>query len=262
MLLTFCKMQALPLRLPVILLAALLFFFVCTAPVGLYAQNSAAPEKKDIPSPEKDEENRIKVLNELVSLKSKLEFCGKIAEDRAQRLRCYDNIAKEYDYIDTDMSRETEEKLARFGFWSVVERKSEIGDISVYLKLDSSNAAISTAGHNRFPTLILRCKNKKTDVYIDWGGALGNPKGQEKKIYIGYRMGSEDENAEEWEFSLDFYSAFAPMPNEFVRNLKGKKKLIVEITPYNQSMATLLFNTEGFENALAMLVDRCYNDLR
>lgn len=234
--------------------AALLFVSVPTG--QLYARDESQTEENA------RQESPIVVLNELKGLKSKVEFCGRMTTDRAQRLRCYDNISEEYGYIDTDMTKETEEKLAQFGFWSVNERKSEIGDTSIYLRIDSSNAARSPLGHERFPTLIVRCKNKKTDAYIDWGSPLGNTQGYEKTIYVGYRIDGGEEKAQEWEFSLDYYSAFSPKPIEFVRELKGKKKLVVEITPYNQSMAALLFHLDGLESALAILVDRCYNELR
>lgn len=224
---------------------------VCMLHMPVFAQTP--------PSPEKDQDNRAKVLGELMMIKNKMENCAKMREDRAQRLRCYDGISEILGYIDAGYNQEREELLGRFGFWNVINRESAVGETTTYLKLDSSNAITNAAGFSKNPTLILRCKNKKTDVYIDWASPMGNTKGPDRKIYLSFRFDGQENQSQEWEYSLDYFSAFSPTPTDFVREMRGKQKLIFEITPYEQSAVKLLYELKGFDDALNVLIGRCYN---
>lgn len=225
--------------------------FLLAAPLPVLAQSAPPPA-------EKDQSNRAKVLGELVMVKEKMENCAKMREDRAQRLRCYDGIAEILGYIDSSYSQEREERLGKFGFWNVVNRKSEVGETTTYLKLDSSNSIKNSAGFEKHPTVILRCKNKKTDVYLDWASPMGNVKGPDKKIYLSYRFDNQENQSQEWEYSMDYFSAFSPTPTDFVREMRGKNKLIFEVTPYEQSAVKLLYELKGFDEALNVLIAQCY----
>ena len=229
------------------ILAFVTFFLV---PGLVSAQEDASPAQKAMTKAEAD----------LLSLKKQIETCTGITLERGRRLRCYDAIAVDLGFITTEDIQKTEEQIAKYGFWEVIERKVGTGNTSIYLRLDSSTIVKSAYGPAHAPTLILRCTDKNTDVFLDWGGMLGDPKGKAKGIYVDYKLDSAAFKAQEWEYSLDFSSAFVPRPVDFVRELKGKKELTIQITPFGQGggMANLIFNLEQFENALAALVDRCY----
>ena len=220
------------------------------APNQVLAQENEPPSEKPMTQAEAD----------LLALKNQVETCTKITLERGRRLRCFDAIAVDLGYITAEDIQKTEEQIAKYGFWEVIERKVGTGNTSIYLRIDSSTTVKNKYGQPHSPTLVLRCADKKTEVFLDWGGVLGDPKGKAKGIYVDYKLDSAAFKAQEWEYSLDFSSAFVPRPVEFVRELKGKKELTIQITPYGQGMgmANLVFNTDQFDNALATLVDRCY----
>lgn len=234
-----------------VLIAAVILTTVATS--GAYAQKapsgSVSAETKDASAP---------VADDLAAFKKRMEACGKMAEDRGQRLRCYDSLSENMGLIAPSASEETEETIAKFGFWNVVEQRTRANEEVIYLKLDSSNSVLTSTGLKRSPALIFRCKNRTTDAYIDWGGPLANPRGAKDKIYLSYKIDDGIRMPQEWSFSLDFFSAFSPTPIEFAKSLKSKKTLVIEITPEGQWMERLMYNLDGFNNALAVLTDRCY----
>ena len=234
-----------------VFLAVMLSFILFS---GVFSPLRAESNQTDIT----EEQNAATIFNENKLLKSKLEACAKVTSDIAERLHCYDEIAKRYGFIAEEDLQDTDKKLAQYGFWNIVERSSEIAGTTIYLKLDSVNAIRTASGTERKPTLILRCKDKMTDVYLDWGNPLKHTKGREKKMYLEYKFDDQEEVPQEWDLSIDFYSAFSPYPVDFVREMKGKKKAVFRLTPYGQGMASVLYKLEGFEQALSVLVNKCY----
>jgi hypothetical protein len=61
-----------------------------------------------------------------------------------------------------------------------------------------------------------------------------------------------------WPFSLDAFAAFSPDPIEFVKKLRTKRKLQLRVTPYGGATETLMFELGMLEQALDVMVKRCY----
>jgi len=240
------------------LIAFMMLFTAVFLCFGKSTAQAQAQAQDHTPKQQKIMENNRQLLSELVSIKEKIKFCAEISKDRGLRINCYDRISESLGYIAEADRAKTEKTIAQLGFWNVVERENKIGEMVTYLKLDSKNTVRNKRGITRAPTLILRCKDKVTDVYLDWGEPLGNPNGRKKNIYIEYQIDSSASKPQEWDYSLDFFSAFNPTSVDFVRELRGKEKLIMKFTPDKQSMKTLLFELKGFNSALSILVDRCY----
>lgn len=193
---------------------------------------------------------------ELDRLKDDMKLCVTI-EENAARLRCYDGISIALGFMTEEDRTQTEQALAKFGFWSVIARTSAVGEETTSLKLDSENQITTKSGMARNPTLIVRCKKKDTDVYLDWGTPMADKDDGIKKTQIAYTTDTDPRKEETWEYSVDYYGAFAPDSAAFIRNVRERKKMILEVTT-DDIKRNVVFNLEGMDNALKFLINRCY----
>jgi hypothetical protein len=177
--------------------------------------------------------------------------------DSILRLQCYDKMAAEMGMIAPDKTERQEQKLATFGFWKVLSSQNALGEELTYLKIYSNAPVKTMSGIKKEPEFVIRCKLKKTDVYLDWKGPLSPP--HKEKMFLSYKIDELPKVSTDWELSLDKFAAFSPEPIEFVRSLKDKKNLLFEFTPLNETVKTVAFTLDGLDNALDMLVQRCYN---
>ncbi len=194
---------------------------------------------------------------ELDRLREDLQLCVTM-EENAARLRCYDGISISLGFMTDEDRSQTEQSLAKFGFWSVIARTSAVGEETTSLKLDSENKVMSKSGMMRNPTMIVRCKKKDTDVYLDWGAPMADKDEGLKRTQVGYTTDKAPQKDEMWEYSVDYYGVFAPDSAEFIRNIRNSKKVILEVKTSDGEKRNVVFNLEGMDNALQFLISRCY----
>ena len=58
--------------------------------------------------------------------------------------------------------------------------------------------------------------------------------------------------------STDSQATFHPKAISFLKSLLQSNKLVAQITPYNESPVTAIFNTAGLENAIKPLRETCH----
>ncbi|MBI4032073.1 MAG: hypothetical protein HY370_10395 [Proteobacteria bacterium] len=189
---------------------------------------------------------------------SDLQYCATLPE-RGERLICYDRIAVELGVINEKKQQAQAAEMAQFGFWTVSTRINDMQEKITALKVDSAQESTTRMGYKRTPTFAVECKNRNTEVFMDWKSPLVKTPSQTKKIIITYKMDNLTKVTEEWDLSLDFASAFAPNPVEFVRNIKGRERLVIELTPYSEATQAMSFDIKNFEPALDVLIKECYH---
>lgn len=189
---------------------------------------------------------------------SDIQYCATLPE-RGDRLICYDRIAVDLGVIDEKKQQARAEELAKFGFWTISTRTNDMQERITSLKVDSDQEATTRTGYKRVPTFAVECKNRTTEVFMDWKSPLVRAPSPAKKIIVTFKVDNLTKITEEWELSLDFSSAFAPKPVDFVRNLKGRERLVIEITPYNDTTQALSFDIRKLEPALEVLIKECYH---
>jgi len=180
--------------------------------------------------------------------------------NRIARLMCYDEVANAIGLMNEEKQEREEKILKKYGFWEVTKRKTASGEEVIYLKNNAAEEAKLTSGVARVATFVIMCKHGRTDAYIDWKSQLvPHSFGGVSTIGVVYQIDSGERKSQNWELSTDRQAAFSPDAVSFIKELRKKDKLIMQITPMYEATQTLVHEIAGLEEVLNLLVDSCYN---
>lgn len=162
------------------------------------------------------------------------------------RLECYDSLAKKYG-LQGPQSQPV--NISGNGKWDVDVETNPIDDsktVTLILKADE--------GSNRWGRpviMIARCKSNTTDLYIAWNDYLGS------EADVLSRVGSHKARTRRWSMSTDSKATFHPQPIGFLKSMMESDTLVAQVTPYNESPVTAIFDTKGLSEAIKPLRDTC-----
>jgi type VI secretion system protein VasI len=123
----------------------------------------------------------------------------------------------------------------------------------VILSLDAENQIHTQYAFQRIvPSLYIRCKDRKTEAYINWGTYLGLNTTQ-----VTVRIDKQRKSIQTWGLSTDNKATFSPSGYSFAKKLLKHNKLIASTTPYGDNPVIAIFNIDGFENAAKKLRKSC-----
>lgn len=161
-------------------------------------------------------------------------------EDPDARLGCYD-----MEYGRTSSTDVTA------GDWVSYTEKNPLDDSSTVLLVLEAESGSNRRGQTI--KLALRCKSNTTDMWIIWGDYLGN-----EMPRVTTRLGEEDAKVEGWSLSTNNTSTFYPgSPIGLIKEMVGESRYVAQVTPYNESPITAVFNIGGLEEAIAPLRETC-----
>ena len=178
-------------------------------------------------------------------------------ETRIARLSCYDEVAQNMKLIPADQKKKEDQIIGTYGFWRAIFSQDELLHQVTTLKLDSSTKVTSASGLEIRPTLTLKCQLAKTDLYLDWQIPL-NSNPLRTKLPISFSIDGFPAVAQEWQLSGDNFAMYAPDPAKMIRAMKGHVKMAVTVTPDNEATASMTYDLPGFDEALQILIQRCY----
>ena len=171
--------------------------------------------------------------------------CAVIEGDLA-RLECFDNLATAKN-LDGRQVQPT--SITGKGKWRISVDVNPIDDSkTVTLVLDADS------GKNRWGNavfLVARCKSNITDLYIGWNDYLGS------EADVLTRVGNNKAVTQRWSVSTDKKATFHRKPIPFLKEILISPKLVAQVTPYNESPVTAVFNTAGLDNAIKPLRETC-----
>jgi hypothetical protein len=174
-----------------------------------------------------------------------------------ERLACFDDIARDMGLATPAQNLQRKKILGTYGFWQVIESQDAYSRDNIYLKLDAISELRSTGGISTRPTLTLKCQSEKTEFYLDWKIALQSNK-DGKTINVRYSVDTLPEQKGVWNLSDDSVAVYATDPAKMIREIRGHKKLVTILSAVNQLPQSAIFELDGFDNALAILIKRCY----
>lgn len=165
-----------------------------------------------------------------------------------ERLDCYDQLARRNQSVRPQAKEAIPDGV---GKWKIRDSRNPLDDTrTVALILDSDT------GKPRFGddiSLVLRCKSKKTQIYINWSDFLGTDSAQ-----VTYRIGSDKATVSDWGLSSDNKASFYPgEPVAFINALLRQNILVAQVTPYSESPLTATFDLTGLANAVKPLREAC-----
>ena len=168
-------------------------------------------------------------------------------EGELSRLSCYDALAEKNGL--NGIQVEKSDSVQGAGKWIVKKTQNPIDDTTtVFLFLEADS------GKTKFGkpiTLISRCQAGKIDVFIDWNEYLG------READVLTRIGKEKARTSQWSLSTDHQATFHPYAIPFLKELKGQESFVAQVTPYNESPITAVFDTSGFDEAIKALKEVC-----
>lgn len=108
--------------------------------------------------------------------------------------------------------------------------------------------------------MIARCKSDRTELYVDWKDYLGDDSSSvyEDWKYVEIRMGSKPMRRERWTLSTDSQATFSKdWAGAMLKEMLEVDKVVMRVTPYNESPVTAVFDVRGLRGPLQELADTC-----
>lgn len=168
-----------------------------------------------------------------------------------KRLACYDKIFPQDKPDDTESMPE---QAVNHGKWQTSVTTSPVDDTkNVVLSLSSNDYIRTPFGETVAPTIYVACREKKTEVFINWDVYLGL-----EQTSMLYRLDKQKAVEKNWSISTDTKAVFYKGSDiDFVRTLAKADKMYVRITPYNESPVSATFELSGLSDALKPLQEAC-----
>ncbi len=130
--------------------------------------------------------------------------------------------------------------------WQLQTDISPIDDSKTYFLSKDAEEAIGTGFMRSTPTLFIRYKERKLDVYITFGTYLGSD-----TVPVTLRLGQSPAKQENWGLSTDGRAIFCPSDDRaFVQELLKNDRLVIRLTPFGESPVTSTFDLTGLSEAI------------
>lgn len=142
--------------------------------------------------------------------------------------------------------------------WRVKVDTSPMDDSrTVVLSLDANETFLSWPSEENRATLIIRCKEHQTELYVVTGTSPNVEYGLSDEATVRLRIDSSPASSQTWGKSTDGEALFARSAISLARRLAGARRLTFQFTPYNSNPATSTFDLEGLAQELPKVAEAC-----
>jgi hypothetical protein len=143
------------------------------------------------------------------------------------------------------------------GKWTQAQNRSAMDDSKgVTFDLEAENE-IAGWLKRKTPSLIVRCKEKATNVYMVTDMPASVESGDLDGHTIRVRFDDAPAQRQKWSESTDKNALFAPNAVQMTRNIAKAKTLRLEFTPFNASPVIATFDVSGFEQHIGKVASIC-----
>jgi hypothetical protein len=130
------------------------------------------------------------------------------------------------------------------------------GTIAFSLNAENQiSGALSSKAHR--PRLIVRCRERKTDIYVDVGMPSQPDLTDYQRHAVRLRFDDGPPSSQLWSGSTDSESLFSPSAVALAKRLATSKRLGLEFTPFNREPEVIAFETAGFDQVIAQIAAPC-----
>jgi len=170
-----------------------------------------------------------------------LRACRQLKDD-AERLKCYDRL-------DTSVSNaprgQRESKPDAVTGWVVNDEKSPLDD--------SPLVSAALASGDGKATLLMRCKDRKTELAVSIRGFINCA----PDIRVIYRVDQAQAVEGPWKSHSSCYLAIAPSPIPFIQSLTDDGKVYVRMFDHHGAASDTLFNVGKVSRIRSRLAEAC-----
>ena len=169
-----------------------------------------------------------------------------------KRLECFDGLSKRLGLASPTTA------TSKVSKWSVRKDTSKIDDstnVTISLEADSS---VSGWPRKTFtPSIVLRCKEKKTEAYIVTGMAAQVEAGNYNGATITLRFDKEPAKKYQTSESTDKEALFFGQATSLIKAIMQHSTMLFEFVPFNSSPVMTTFDIQGLADAVKPLREAC-----
>ena len=171
-----------------------------------------------------------------------LTVCASVTND-TERLACYDRVARSLG-LTPPASVEGKRK------WQVSVKTNPLDDSTTVALMLFADSGTSTWGDR--VSLILRWQSNKLEAYINWHDYL------EDGASVTWRVGTKEARRGVWGLSTDNEATFYPYDvTGFIQELLEATRFVAQVTPYEESPITAIFDITGLKDVIRPLEKAC-----
>lgn len=142
--------------------------------------------------------------------------------------------------------------------WTVDSSSSAMDDSrTILLRLAADSAIQAWPSKSITPTLLIRCKERSTDVYFSNETRAATVPDDLESGEIRLRFDDGPARRELWGESTSGDALFAPNALRVARQIAKAKRLVYQFTPFNSSPATTTFTLIGADTLVPKVAALC-----
>ena len=106
------------------------------------------------------------------------------------------------------------------------------------------------------PTLVVRCMDKRTDVFV-YTDSAARIEEQDENHTVRVAFDGDDGAHERWPDSVEHDALFAPDGKAMAGRIQASRQMRFTFSPHNAAPVTATFEVEGLSDLLAPIAKRC-----
>jgi hypothetical protein len=107
------------------------------------------------------------------------------------------------------------------------------------------------------PRLVIRCQDRRTEVYVDIGMPASVEYGKKQRHTVRLRFDDAPATQEVWAESTDDKALFAPNPIQTALRVARAKTVKLEFTPFNADVQVATFDVTGADTVVTHVARAC-----
>ena len=168
-----------------------------------------------------------------------------------KRLECFDLLSNKLNVSQPKISTTTVSK------WRVDKETSKIDDSSnIFLMLNAESSISGWLNKTHTPELTIRCKEHKTEVYIETGMSSSVEYGTDGATVI-LRFDKEKAKSYNTGKSTDGEALFFSQSVGLIKQMLSHSTMLFQFTPFNSSPVMTTFDLSGISEVIKPLRETC-----
>lgn len=141
--------------------------------------------------------------------------------------------------------------------WSSFATRSEMDGSSGFTAQKEADGPIQKWLGSTTPTLVVRCSENKTKVFVHTETAAQPELGLYDQATVRVRFDEGSPQRQTWTESTNDVALFSPNPIALARRLATAKTFRFQFTPFNAPPAVASFTLTGSQTAIARVAESC-----